>query len=320
MNKIIYYYQSFLDLGEDFINDCKATHIIVSSLHFDYDTDKETGKQIPSIYLNDNHTGDKKFDMLWGQMAELHEKGVIIMVMLGGAGGAYEYMFKDYDVFYALLIDFLKNKPFISGIDLDIEETVELDNVKRVINDLDQQFPKDFIITMAPLGDSLAGDNPGMGNFIYKDLYACSEGQRINWFNGQFYGNFSLEAYSACIKNGFPQEKVVIGMLGYSNYREVNETIQQIKLIKAIYPEFGGVDVWELYYTTKTGNIGYWANEMFKAIYLELSENPDNYDKYHDIDLNKINKINKINIKEQDRYEELLDKDIANSGVKCCIC
>jgi len=231
-------------------------------------------------------------------------------------------MFKDYDVFYALLIDFLKNKPFISGIDLDIEETVELDNVKRVINDLDQQFPKDFIMTMAPLGDSLAGDNPGMGGFIYKDLYKCSEGQRINWFNGQFYGNFSLSAYSACIKNGYPQDKVVIGMLGYSNSQGeyVNETIQQIKLIKAIYPEFGGVDIWELYYTVKTDNIGYWANEMFKAIYLNIDlYNLDNYDQYHNIEINKINKITKINIKEQDRYDELLDKELINNGIKCCI-
>ena len=265
MNKIIYYYQEFIDLGEEFIENCKATHIIISSLHFGYEPDTiKSDKPVPYIHLNDNHPNDTKFDLLWTQMQLLHDRGVNIMVMLGGAGGAYTNMYKDYDVFYALLIDFLKSKPFISGIDLDIEENVTLNDVKRTINDLDQQFPKDFVITMAPLGNSLCNNTPGMGGFIYMDLYKSYEGKRINWFNGQFYGNFDFVTYDKCILNGYPEDKIVIGMLECDQC--LDEYIKELKKIQHKYPNFSGVDVWELYLTTKIGDVGDWSNKIFNAL------------------------------------------------------
>ena len=45
-------------------------------------------------------------------------------------------------------------KPFISGIDLDIEEFVDINNVKRLINQLKQDFPH-FKLSMAPVSGSM---------------------------------------------------------------------------------------------------------------------------------------------------------------------
>ena len=77
------------------------------------------------------------------------------MIMLGGAGGAYTSMFSNYECYYDKLYKFLQSKPFIQGIDLDIEEEVSLDNVKKLIKRIDTDFNKDFIITMAPIGGAL---------------------------------------------------------------------------------------------------------------------------------------------------------------------
>ena len=44
---------------------------------------------------------------------------------------------------------------------------------------------------MAPVQSSLEEDAPGMGGFIYKDLWLSPEGSLIDYFNGQFYGDFS---------------------------------------------------------------------------------------------------------------------------------
>ena len=75
----------------------------------------------------------------------------------------------------------------LQGVDIDVEETVRLEDVQKLITKLDEDFGRQFILTMAPLAGSLAADEPGMGGFCYKDLWNTPQGQRINWFNGQFY-------------------------------------------------------------------------------------------------------------------------------------
>ena len=73
--------------------------------------------------------------------------------MLGGAGGAYNALYTDYKAFLDLLLQFLKKYPFLSGIDLDIEEELDpdpntsLDRVKQLINDISAGTTKDFAIT-----------------------------------------------------------------------------------------------------------------------------------------------------------------------------
>ena len=41
----------------------------------------------------------------------------------------------------------------------------------------------------------------------------------------------------------------------------------EVSAIHDKYPNFGGVDVWELYLTIKGKDIGYWADEIYKALY-----------------------------------------------------
>ena len=260
MNKIIYYYQTFTDLGK-WVNDIKATHMIISSLHFGTNPDNS-----PYIHLNNHTPYAKRFDTLWKQTKEMSDNGIKIMVMLGGAGGAYQQMFQNYDVYYKMLLDLIKNKSWISGIDLDIEEIVSIKNIQKLINDLNRDLPDDFIITMAPLASSLTDDSGSMAGFSYKELYNSDAGKRINWFNGQFYGNFSLDTCDQIVKNGYPMNKVVCGML-YSSDDPLEPYLKEIKKIHDKYPDFGGVDVWELYLTIKGKDIGYWADEVYKALY-----------------------------------------------------
>ena len=138
--------------------------------------------------------------------------------------------------------------PFIKGIDLDIEESVSLSNVKKLINQINIDFGSDFIITMAPICNSLLYDYPGLGGFIYKDLLNTKEGQRINWLNGQFYFQYTQDIYEKCIENGYEPNKIVFGMISSNaNYNNFENSVQEIKKIKEIYPNFGGVYIWEYF-------------------------------------------------------------------------
>ena len=95
------------------------------------------------------------------------------MLMIGGAGGAYRTWFENEET-YKQGLQFIKTliskNPYIKGIDLDIEENVSLLNVQKVIRDLKTIYGKQFIITMAPVCNSLIYNYPGLGDFVYKDL------------------------------------------------------------------------------------------------------------------------------------------------------
>ena len=87
--------------------------------------------------------------------------------MIGGAGGGYS-AFSNIEMYYDLLYNLLKNKPFINGMIL--MKKFGLDNVKLLINKIVNDFGEDYIISTAPVAASLMHDTPGIGGFIYKDL------------------------------------------------------------------------------------------------------------------------------------------------------
>ena len=139
----------------------------------------------------------------------------------------------------------LREKNWISGIDLDIEEETTLENVQMLIRHLVDDFP-DLTITMAPVSPSLEADGGSMAGFNYKTLYESPEGKHISWFNTQCYYSFSFKTYNSIIRNGYPPEKVVMGMeSGQFNKDTFKNALQEVKEIKETYSNFAGVFDWE---------------------------------------------------------------------------
>ena len=258
MHRIIYYYQTFI--GMSLKDDTPITHIHLSAIHFGNNQDGT-----PYIHLNNYPPNNKKFDSVWKDMEKAKALGIKIVLMIGGAGSAYTDLFQKFDVFYPLLVKTIKEHPVIDGIDLDIEEYVSLDNVKMLINQVDKDFGNDFIISMAPIQSSLEQDEPGMGGFVYKDLYKTKEGQRINYFNGQFYDDYSENAYQNVVNNGYPANKVVMGML---SGQDLGNAIKNVSKLSKQYTDFGGVFDWEYFNAPPSPhkNPQMWSYEMKKAI------------------------------------------------------
>jgi len=271
--KTCYYYQTFIGLNDILTNQINTDVIIVSSLHFD-----TVNKEI-EIFLNNNKPTDKLFNKLWEETKQASDKGITIMMMLGGAGGAYQQFFLDINKTYPKLLNLIKSKPWIKGLDLDIEEMVNIDNVKLLINKLFNDLGKDFIITMAPVGQSLMSDEPGMGNFSYKELYNSPEGKKIHWFNTQCYNNsFKKSTIDKIVKNKYPVDKIVMGMMsGDYDSKSLPNAINEVKDILTEYPNFGGVYDWEyLDAPPDKGNPQNWAR-FFKEIQLQdTNESIDN--------------------------------------------
>ena len=247
MSKIIYYYQTFTDLTPIYINTIYTTHIHLSSIHFGYDSNNN-----PYIHLNDDCPYDKKFDTMWNQLSIAKTKGIKIVLMIGGAGGAYGALFSNYKTFYPMLLKLINDKYCIGGVDLDIEEECDMNNVRQLICDIsrDTKNLPNFIISMAPVSmdmmetKSIYSDLMSMiryNNWTYKDLYNTPEGQRIDYFNVQAYGSdFSKETFNNIVMNGFSADKIVMGCTGqqfsdWNNYYNILNSINNI----------GGAFVWE---------------------------------------------------------------------------
>lgn len=229
------YYQTFTSLKPILTHPSPVTHIHVSSIHFGIDNNNS-----PYVHLNNQSPYDYKFDKVWDELEQAAKMGILVKVMVGGAGGGYSTLFSNFKVYYSFLADLLRAKPFISGVDLDIEEPCSIKNVKLLIRTLKEDFKNKLTISMAPIQSSLETDEPGMAGFVYKDLLQSPEGKLIDYFCVQFYSDFSCDAYDQIVKNGYLPEMIVMGALaGSTNLSEIEKCVEKYKT------NFGGAFVWE---------------------------------------------------------------------------
>ena len=238
--KTIYYYQTFVGLNKLLTHIEDIDVIIISSLHF--------GKEdnLPYMHLNNNKTDDKIFDNLWLETHKAAVQNTTIMLMMGGAGGAYQELFNDFEANYSQLRDLLREKTWIQGIDLDIEESTKMEDIQKLMDRLMNDFGDDFLITMAPIAPSLMNDGGSMAGFNYKQLYKSPQGRFIRWFNTQCYDSFTYDTYNAIVKNGYPAEKIVMGMeSGQFDERSLKNALDEVKQIQNAYPKIAGVFDWE---------------------------------------------------------------------------
>jgi chitinase len=237
--KFIFYYQTFSNSIKPVLySDTPLTHIHLSSIHF--------GKNWNGslyIHLNNLSPYDASFDNVWNEMAMASNKGIKVMLMIGGAGGGYAALFSDFSKYYSLLHELIQNKSFIAGVDLDVEEPVEMSNIQKLIYHLKHDFGASFLVSMAPVQSSLQSNGPGMGGFSYKDLLNTDEGKMIDYYNGQFYSDYSETAFSQVIKNGYSPNKIVMGQVAGENI-----DVKELKKITNKYGDsFGGVFFWEYF-------------------------------------------------------------------------
>jgi hypothetical protein len=244
--KTLFYYQTFSSL-DPIINLKRKTkediYVYISSVHFGI------SNKIPYIGINNNSIENQ--GTLWDDAIKAHENDINIMLMIGGAGGAYTALFSDFETYYSLLYILLNERRYIVGVDLDIEESVKLDDVKKLITRLNKDFGSTFIITMAPVASSMMYDMPGMCDFIYKDLYNSPEGEYISWYNVQSYNEYTFDIYNSIVQNGYTPNNIVFGLLGNNfNSMSMLNVSNELNKIKTKYPTMAGVIMWEYGDTT----------------------------------------------------------------------
>ncbi|RYO81521.1 hypothetical protein DL764_009754 [Monosporascus ibericus] len=203
--------------------------------------------------LNDYTPDNPIFDHVWSDAAVLQAAGVAVMVMVGGAApGSWPRLGGDeanFELYYGHLRDFVGTYN-IHGLDLDVEQSMPLSDIIRLIDRLRANFGDDFIISLAPVASALTEGGGNLSGFNYFELEA-QRGSSIDFYNGQFYygrGDASSAAdYEDIIDDGFPAEKV----------------------LTAENPTFGGVAGWEYFNSLPGGDNAPWEWAAWMADAME---------------------------------------------------
>ena len=149
----------------------------------------------------------------------------------------------------------------LDGIDLDIEENVNLNCALALLRQFDADFGHEFILAMSPVATALMPVGVSISGFYYKtlDQKATSStrpnGKLVSYYNCQLYDNWgdssSPSDYESIINNGFIPSRVVMGVFsnpadgdGWYNISTYKSTIKQLQ---SQYPKFGGVIGWEYF-------------------------------------------------------------------------
>jgi len=243
----------------------KATHVILASIHLH----NEAGV----ITLNDDPFEAPSYDSIWEEVKTLQENGIKVMALLGGAAvGSYARLNGTDEEFYSYyhpLVNLLQKYNF-DGLDIDIEEKVNISVPLRLLKSLYQDMGPSFILTMAPLAAALADkDGYNLSGFSYFDLEKLaiipdskSNSKLISWYNAMFYGGFARGTafYKSCVGAGWDPSRLVMGVLDSANDGQPNgfvdiETLNgTIKDLRGMYGGFGGVAGWEYYDAGLTDN------------------------------------------------------------------
>ncbi|KAJ9622553.1 uncharacterized protein PV06_01732 [Exophiala oligosperma] len=260
-HRIVCYFQTYhhndeyVSLLPLITNPSGVTHVILAALHVNWAPDNLT--------LNDDPPDHEKYTQLWDEVVVLQDSGIKVLGMLGGAArgtyarldyseGRTDVPLARFEAYYVPLRDTIR-KYGLDGLDLDIEEPMSLPGVIHLIDRLKSDFGPDFIITLAPVATALMAGRPHLSGFDHR-LLEAARGSSISWYNAQFYNGWggmnTTDAYDEIMRNGWPAQKVVAGMLtnpkhGGSGYVPLELSAAVLSLLVERYPNFGGVMGWE---------------------------------------------------------------------------
>ncbi|MET3130062.1 hypothetical protein AAKU55_000303 [Oxalobacteraceae bacterium GrIS 1.11] len=265
-NRVVVYLQALSDMERLPAGLPSLSAINLSSFHFGF------RQGYPTVYLNDLEPDDPAYDKTWTLMQQAQRAGVKVNAMLGGARKAYTTLFEDYETFYPMLRDMLREFQF-DGVDLGVEEVVAQDDIERLIADLRRDFPPAFLITAAPVAQALWHGFDPLSHLVWLPLAGS-----IDWFNVQFYNGFGSLAntrdYDAIIAAGFDPAQIVGGALSSprngSGYVPIATVCRTLRTLAGRYDGLaGGAAGWEYAGANGPGELGdpaAWAGAMQEAV------------------------------------------------------
>lgn len=254
------------------IDSGNLTHLIVAAVHIEEDS---------TIVLNDHPHDDPYHDQLWSEVAMVQERGVPVMVMVGGwaPGTMCKLDGDEFDIHYPALRDFLREHK-LQGIDIDVEQDMSLEGVITLMDALRADFGSEFAIILAPVASAMWG-GANLSGFDYEELYR-QRGDEIDWVQIQFYSGFgsmedTRDVQRVIDRGVYPVDKLVLGMSAHpedaNGYVDIDRQCATLTEIAMAHPTIGGADIWEYFRALPGGEAAPW--EWIDRVHAALTAGAD---------------------------------------------
>ncbi|HWE29830.1 MAG TPA: ricin-type beta-trefoil lectin domain protein, partial [Polyangia bacterium] len=128
--RVVVYYQTQYS-GNTYVsplplttNATRVSDIAVAAFHLQSDL---------TVHLNNDPPSDATFTQMWKDLATMQSQGVRVEAMIGGAAkGSFAGLDTDFADYYPLLKNIIDTY-HLDGVDLDVEETMSLAGIEKVI-------------------------------------------------------------------------------------------------------------------------------------------------------------------------------------------
>lgn len=239
----------------------------------------------PHLTINDHPATHACYSSLLASLPRLRAAGITTTAMLGGAApGTFTRLdlpSKEWETYYTLLRDFIRAWQ-LQGVDLDVEESMSLPGIIRLIRRLRADFGSGFVITLAPVAAALQRTgSANLSGFDYAELERAV-GAEVAWYNTQFYCGWGCVAdggagFEAILERGWDPARVVVGVVtnpgnadGYVGVEGVMGALERLKEYGV-----GGVMGWEYYNSLPGGEEAPWEWALHMGGALGLFDRDD---------------------------------------------
>lgn len=239
MARLIFYYQTLRGLAEVLeAGGCGVTHIHVAACHFGLEADGQ-----PYVHLNNEYIDTPGLADTWALLGRARDMGISVRLMLGGAGGGFATLLGPHHVMCRAMLSAVLTRhcDVLDGVDFDVEEAVDLAKLLELAQYLLKTQQRGLQFSFAPLAASLKRDVPGMGGFVYKQVFDSLR-FNLDYFCVQCYGSYTPDDLAAMVANGYDSSMIVMGMTASQGV-----TPADVAAIRKRDPHLGGVYVWECF-------------------------------------------------------------------------
>ena len=233
--------------------------------HHDIFPDNKNKAQGIELLFNDYHLNNPVTEFMWNETRDVGNMGIDIFLVLGG-DHTYDLLFQDFDTCYPELLSLIKEKYWITGIDLQLSGWVTYENVTAFIRLLKKDLGISFKISLNVPSYALQTEHERLSHFPYDTLYDRHIDTLISWYNVTTW-NYNPKIFDRMVNNGYGASHISY-TLNPVFHDEVNfkEVIQAIRRIKAKYPTICGVGVLEYSKAPPGPTPIRWAELMFYLV------------------------------------------------------
>jgi hypothetical protein len=188
------------------------------------------------------------YDEIISQLHRLHQRGACILVTFQIEDESAQLLSHDLYECVLAIQRFVKKRPWIRGIDIDVRKPIAFVMFRQLIRVLRRALPLPFIIALTTTTDEMIlTGKPGRGDFLYQDFKRSPEAHHVAQYHVQCAGCFDVTTLATLIATRSEEPQAIIPIMRgneYTTRAQMSSAMHVVHQTLLHQPELGGVGIW----------------------------------------------------------------------------